>query len=386
MRYDLDPEDRLFREKVCDWLADNCPRDKRPTDGPESLAIDKAWQRKLYEAGWAGIAWPKEYGGLGLSLVQQMIWLEEYARFGAPEPRNLFVGLSHAGPTLIACGSEEQKQYHLPRILMGETVWCQGFSEPGAGSDLAGLRTRAVIDGDDLVVNGSKIWTSFAHHADWQELLVRTGSHPEKHHGITWVICDMKLPGIEIRPILDVVGSHHLNQVFYDDVRIPLRNVVGEVGGGWKVAMATLGFERGTGIVHYQVGLARGVERLIEQARRGPVGQRLIDDGEIAEKLSALRAEVAALRAMTYMNISRAQRGRGAGADLTMAALYHSELEKRFARLEFDLAGGSRLELSRSEGNAAYRYLTSFPWTIFGGTAQIRRNIIGERLLGLPRF
>jgi alkylation response protein AidB-like acyl-CoA dehydrogenase len=375
------PEERSFREKARQWLRENVPKEERPASGPESLAFDRAWQRRQFDAGWAGIAWPKEYGGLGLSLDLQMVWLEEHACLGLPDADNLYIGLNHGGPTIILLGTAEQKSYFLPRILSGEDVWCQGFSEPGAGSDLAGIRTKGVVEGDHLVINGSKIWTSFAQYADWQELLIRTDPNSQKHRGLTWVICDMKLPGVEIRPIRDVLGRHHLNQVFYDNVRIPISNVVGKIGDGWNVAMATLGFERGTGLVHYQVGLARAVDRLIEklwQSSESP-------DGELAARLASLRAEVAALRAMTYLNISRAIRGQGAGAEVTLAALYHSELEQRAARLGFDLAREHGLELRQADHDPAYRYLSSFPWTIFGGTSQIRRNIIGERLLGLAR-
>src|SRR5579875_882482 len=224
----------------------------------------------MYDAGWAGIAWPKAYGGRGATLMEQLIWFEEYARADAPDLSTLFVGLNHDGPTLMACGTEAQKAYHLPRILRGEVVWCQGFSEPNAGSDLAALQTRAVIDGDHLVVTGQKIWTSFGHVAEFQELLVRTDPEAPKHKGITWVICEMNRPGIEIRPIKTLAGNSDFCEVFYDGVRIPLANVVGRLNDGWRVAMATLSFERGTAFVPEQVRLARRVEELAELARTVP--------------------------------------------------------------------------------------------------------------------
>jgi alkylation response protein AidB-like acyl-CoA dehydrogenase len=386
MEFEFSQEDKVFREEVRDWLSAHIPREKRPPEGPQATDFDKAWQRVQYDGGWAGLDWPVEYGGRGLPLIQQMIWMEEYARSNAPAVGNLYVGLNHGGPTLIACGTEAQKTFHLQRILTGESVWCQGFSEPGAGSDLAGLRTKAVVDGNHLVVTGSKIWTSYAQYADYQELLVRTGQGDKKHDGITWVICDMKAPGITIRPIIDFAGHHHLNQVFYDEVRLPLANVVGKIDGGWKVAMSTLGFERGTGMVCLQLAMARCVEDLIVHAREtsGPAGRPLIRDEEIAARLATLRAEVSALRAMTYMNISRHQRG-GAGLEGTMTALYHAELEKRVARAALDIGAADSLELHPAASDWPHAYLLSFPMTIAGGTSEIRRNIIGERVLGLPR-
>src|SRR5262249_34622850 len=236
MNLTLTDNERAFREEVRDWLHQHKPREKRPRTGEEMRAYDVAWQRAQWDGGWAGINWPREYGGRGLSLLEQVIWHEEYARADAPYIGCCFVGVNHGGPTLIMRGTEGQKRFHLPRILTGDAVWCQGFSEPGAGSDLASLKTRAVIDGDHLVVNGQKIWTSFAHVADYQELLVRTDSSGAKQHGITWVVCDMHTPGIDVRPIETMAGDFHFCEVFYTDVRIPLANIVGEVNQGWSVA------------------------------------------------------------------------------------------------------------------------------------------------------
>ena len=265
-----------FREEVRTWLNENAPKEKRPHDGQAMREFDLAWQRTQYEGGWAGIAWPKEFGGRGLSLFQQLIWYEEYSRSPAPYMGSMFVALSHAGPTLINRGSVAQNSVHLPKILKGEAIWCQGFSEPNAGSDLASLKTAAVIDGDHLVVNGTKIWTTFGHIADYQELLVRTDMGALKHRGISWVICDMKAPGVTVRPIKAMSGPDHFSQVFYDDVRIPLDQVVGEVNEGWKVAMTTLGFERGTATISHQIHLSATVEALVELARTldAPDGRR----------------------------------------------------------------------------------------------------------------
>jgi alkylation response protein AidB-like acyl-CoA dehydrogenase len=322
-----------------------------------------------------------EYGGRGLSIVQQVIWLEEYARAGAPWIGANFVGINHGGPTLIMNASEAQKNYHVPRILAGESIWCQGFSEPGAGSDLAGIKTRAHIEGDELVINGSKIWTSFAHVADWQELVLRTEEGSVRHRGLSWVICDMRVPGIEIRTIKKISGMVEFCQVFYDDVRIPLENVVGGLGNGWKVAMSTLSFERGTGFIADQVKQSHEIEDLIARARASGA----IKDDRIAEQLAQLRAEVAALRAMTYRNISEVVRTGQPGPEASVIRLYGSELGQRLERLAILLAGPEILDFRYGDDNLVQDYLRGFAGTIAGGTAQIQRDIIGERLLGLPK-
>lgn len=384
MDLDFTAEQEQFREEVRTWLAEHKPTEQRPHSGNEMRDYDLAWQRTQYDAGWAGINWPVEFGGRGLSLQEQLIWFEEYGRAGLPSMDSCFVGLHHAGPTLISRATEAQKSTHLASILRGEEIWCQGFSEPGAGSDLASLRTKARIEGDELVVNGQKIWTSHAHLADYQELLVRTSSEgPSKHHGITWVICDMRSPGIEVRPIETIDGAHHFCEVFYDDVRIPLANVVGEVGQGWQVAMSTLSFERGTAFTAGQVRLATTVDELIELARKFG----LLDDDELQRRLATARAEVAALRAMTYVGVSRNERAATPGPEGSIVKLYFSELEKTVARLAMDLLGTHSLELisqTKSDGWTG-RFLEAFSMTIGGGTSEIQRNIIGDRVLGLPR-
>ena len=355
--------------------------------------FDLAWQQTLYAGGWAGINWPAEYGGRGLNDIQQMIWYEEFARADPPFTLNnscTFVGNNHGGPTLIVSGTEDQKSFHLPKILRGESVWCQGFSEPGAGSDLASLSCKAVVDGDELVVNGQKIWTSYAHVADYQELLVRTDPTAAKHKGISWVICDMNTPGIEIREITTMSHVNDFCEVFYDDVRIPLTNVVGAINDGWRVTMTTLGFERGTGFMADQVELAAVVERLVEEARvrTGPDGRRpAIEDDEIARRLSVMRAEVAALRAMTVAGISRTQRTGVPGPEGSMTRLFHGELHQRVYQLALEIIGPDALRLTPVDGEGSWTgpYLQSFAYTIGGGTSDIQRNIVGERVLGLPR-
>jgi alkylation response protein AidB-like acyl-CoA dehydrogenase len=383
--------DHEFRAKVRDWLSANVPTGPRPgitRAGTEQAAFMRAWQRKLYDGGWAGISWPKEYGGQGLSVVQQVIWYEEYARANAPDVSCLFVGLNHGGPTLINFGTEAQKQKHLKRILSGEDIWCQGFSEPGAGSDLASLRTRGEIDGDHLVVNGQKIWTSFAQVADYQELLVRTDPQSSRHAGITWVICDMKAPGITVRPIESIDREHHNCEVFYDNVRIPLSNVVGQVNDGWKVAMGTLSFERGTAFMELQLRAAVVLEKLIRLAGEpGGDGTRPIDNAAIRTRLGRLRGHSAALRAMTYMGASRNERQAVPGPEGTYIALMLAELKQSTYQLAVEILGPKGLEQPTDMRTAdwIHGYLYNFQASVGGGTTEIRRNIIGERILGLPR-
>lgn len=382
------PDDTDFRHSAREWLDANVPREKRPHDGWEQREFDLTWQKRQYEAGWAGISWPTEYGGKGLPLVRQAIWHEEYARAGAPQIGAMFIGLSHAGPTLIVKGSEEHKQRYLPAILKGEEVWCQGFSEPGAGSDLASLTTSGRIEDDHLVVNGSKIWTTYGPVADLQELLIRTSSEKPRHKGLSWVICDLRSEGVSIRPIKAMSGYTHFCQIHYDDVRIPIENVVGDIDGGWSVAMATLGFERGTGTIGHQMELSRWMDQLVRMARElpGPCGEeRAIDNGEVAGQLARLKADVAALQAMTSMAIARNMRQEVPGAEGNLVALQFGELVRRVHGFAFELAGNEAFERDGPWGDWPYEYLDGFKWGIGGGTLEIRRNTIGERLLGLPK-
>ena len=393
MKFEITPEEKVFREEVRDWLRTHVPKEGRPSEGDghgkAMREYDLAWQRTQFEGGWAGVSWPQEYGGRGLSLIEQLIWYEEYALAKAPRVGVCFVGLNHGGPTLIVKGTEAQKNFHLPKILKGEVVWCQGFSEPGAGSDLASLRTSAVIDGDHLVVNGSKIWTSYAQVADWQELLVRTDATGKKQEGITWVICDMNSPGIERRRILTMTGPDdaHFCQVFYNDVRIPLSNVVGQVNDGWNVANATLGFERGTAFIAEQIHFAEVIEHMIDLARKRPGRDgtgRMIDEGDIHARLAMCRAEFSAMRSMAYNTISRLARGAQPGPEGSLVRLFFSEAMQRVRRLGVEILGAEGLELSEDEG-LTRSYLRSFSATIAAGSSDVQRNIVGERILGLPR-
>ncbi|MBC2864965.1 acyl-CoA dehydrogenase family protein [Streptomyces mexicanus] len=382
------PEDESFRDQARTWLEENRPREARPDDPVVARPFDTAWQRRQFEAGWAGINWPSDYGGRNLSLMQQLIWYEEYARSGAPTVGVCFVGLAHAGPTLITRGTEQQKAEYLPKILRGDIVWCQGFSEPDSGSDLASLRTRAVVDGDHLVVNGQKIWTSYAQAADVQELLVRTDPDAPKHKGITWVINDMRNPGMDIRPIRNLNGVQDYSEVFYDNVRIPLSNVVGEINDGWSVAMSTLSFERGTAFMADIVELGRTVEELVETARETPSwdgkGTAWSDD-HLRVELCRLRAEVASLRALNYATVSRVAREGKPGAEASIVRLYYGLLTQRVFHLAAQVVGPGRAEKAGNAAKWSRGYLNSFRAVIAAGTKDIQRTIIGERVLGLPK-
>jgi alkylation response protein AidB-like acyl-CoA dehydrogenase len=383
-------EDLSFRARARKWLAGNVPTTARPPHGPESAQFDRDWQRKLFDHGWAGVAWPKDFGGLGLSGLQQVIWFEELARARAPHHISTFyIGLMHAGPTLIARGTEAQKAFHLPRILGGEAIWCQGFSEPNAGSDLAALKTRGRIDGDHIVVSGAKMWTTDAQHADYQELLIRTGEDGLRHKGLTWLIADMHAPGIDIRPIRTMLGDEHVNMVFYDDVRIPISNVVGEVGGGWSTAMATLSFERGLGFIGDQLELYERVCRAIDLAAKTRIeDDRLaIEDDGIAQRLAAIKADCIAIRAMTLADIAETDRTGEPGPKGSMMKLLVTATHKALSEVVGDILGWSFMEFGgdRTVHPWTYDYLWSWVFTISGGTSEIQREITADRVLGLPR-
>ena len=378
-------EDKEFRQRARAWLHDNVPTDARPA-GHAAAAFDADWQRRQFEGGWAGVNWPEEHGGLGLSRLQQMIWYEESDRANAPGFGAMLIALTHAGPTLIAKGTEEQKSFHLRRILSGESVWCQGFSEPGAGSDLAALRTRAVVDGDDLVVSGSKIWTSWAGIANFQELLVRTDPTAKRHKGLTWVVCDMRSPGIDVQPIKSMPGEGVLNTVFYDDVRIPLSNVVGGIDNGWSVALSTLAFERGTTFLRDLVGLYAKVERVIHLASQQRTSDGSASISDIDRRLARVKTEAIALRSLAASVVSGREDG-GASPKGSVVKILATGLNTEVNNLVMDILGPRALEYSGLHSSNAwtYDYLWGKALTIAGGTTEIQREIIADRVLGLPR-
>jgi alkylation response protein AidB-like acyl-CoA dehydrogenase len=382
--------DQAFRQRARAWLATHVPKTPRPATGPAAAQFDRDWERCLFDHGWAGVAWPRQYGGLGLSGLQQLIWYEELARACAPHHINTtYVGLMHAGPTLIALGTEAQKSFHLPRILSGEHLWCQGFSEPNAGSDLASLKTRGVVEDDAIVVSGAKMWTTDAQWADYQELLVRTDPDAQRHRGLTWMICDMRSPGITVQPIRTMMNDEHVNMVFYDQVRVPRANVVGEIGGGWSTALSTLSFERGIGFMGDQLELYQRVARVIELAARIRLenGKLALEDDAIATRLAAIKADAMALRAMTLGNIAAMEYTRDPKPKSSLLKLMVTKTHKALTELVGELLGWEFMEFDgdRTRYPWTYEYLWSWVFSIAGGTTEIQREITADRLLGLPR-
>ena len=385
----------VFRDELRDWLSAVLPTLGDPPDSDDWTARrewDTGWQLMLYDAGYAGINWPSEFGGRGSTPTEHLIFLEETTRMGAPYVGMNFVGQLHAGPTLIIEATPAQQAFHLPAILKGEQVWCQGFSEPNAGSDLASLSARAIRDGDCYVVTGQKIWTSFGHVADYCELLVRTDPDAPKHRGITWLICPMDLPGIEVRPIATVAGSSEFCEVFFDEVRIPVENRVGDENDGWRVAMVTFSFERGTAFISELLGTMAQLSEMAELARRVPRnGATAWEDVEVRREVGRLQAEYDALWALTKRVVSQAQRTGMPGPGGSVFKLYYADVKKRMADLAHRMLGRESLVFAETVGDeqtggdmvASRLYVLSL--SIAAGTSEIQRNIIGERILGLPK-
>lgn len=386
--------EEAFRADLRAWLADTVPAvgPAPPSHDLEGRrTYDTGWQAMLFDAGYAGIDWPTAYGGRGASPVETLIFHEECARARAPYVGVNFVGCLHAGPTLIAEGSEAQQARYLPGILRGEELWCQGFSEPQAGSDLASLRTRAERDGDVYVVNGSKIWTSFGEISDQMELLVRTDPDASKHKGITWLVCPMDTPGIEVRPLLAANGSVEFDEVFFDDVRVPVANRVGAENGGWRVAMVTFSFERGSAFVSEMIEVARETAALAELARKVTRrGGTAWDDASLRRDIGRLAAELDALWALVKRNVSEAARTNAPpGVGGSVLKLAFTELNQRLGELTLAVLGRAGASATDIDGlplaELTERSVRSLALTIAAGTSQIQRNIVAERILGMPR-
>ncbi|MFD5900094.1 acyl-CoA dehydrogenase [Streptomyces microflavus] len=371
-----------FRRRLREWLAavlPGLPPKPSPDDWPARRAYDTAWQRMLYDAGYAGLHWPQDAGGRGATPTQHLIFLEETEKAGAPYVGANFVGLLHAGPTVAAEGTAEQRARWLPPVLRGDEIWCQGFSELDAGSDLAALRTRAVRDGDDYVVSGSKIWTSHAEVADWCELLVRTDPGAPKHRGISWLAMPMDAPGITVRPLRTLAGSTEFAEVFLDEVRVPVRNRVGAENDGWRVTMVTLSFERGTAFVGEVVACRRTLDALAAEARRNGKW----DDAVVRRRLGRLNAEFRALWRLTQWNVAESERTGGVpGIGGSVFKLRYSQTRQELYEAAAEVLGADAFDLDREW---ALDRLSSLSYTIAAGTSQIQRNIVAERILGLPK-
>ncbi|MFE9450691.1 acyl-CoA dehydrogenase family protein [Streptomyces sp. NPDC006739] len=369
------PEEEEFRARLREWLAEvlpTLPPKPSPDDWPARRAYDLGWQRMLYDAGYADVHWDA-------SPTVRLIFLEETEKAGAPYVGANFVGLLHAGPTVAAEGTEGQRARWLPPILRGEEVWCQGFSEPDAGSDLAALRTRAWRDGDHYVVSGSKIWTSHAEVADWCELLVRTDSSAPKHRGISWLALPMDAPGVTVRPLRTLAGSAEFAEVFLDEVRVPVANRVGAENDGWRVTMVTLSFERGTAFVGEVVACRRVLGEVARTAR----DNGRWDEPEVRRRLGRLNAEFRALWRLTQWNVSAAETAGGVpGVGGSVFKLRYSHARQELYDAAADVLGPDSLDLGRPWMSDR---LSSLSYTIAAGTSQIQRNIVAERILGLPK-
>jgi alkylation response protein AidB-like acyl-CoA dehydrogenase len=393
MDLNLSPEEIQFRDELRHWLAANAPKDwdERREESMESrFEYLQRWQLKLYEGGWAGISWPKEYGGRGASLMEQVIFWQEMAQAQAPPLANV-LGLGIIGPTIIAFGTEAQKKRFLAKILSAEEIWCQGFSEPDAGSDLANVRCEAKLDGDHYIVNGQKVWNSYGWAADWCELVVRTDPDVPKHKGLTVLLVDMKSPGVEVRPLRQMTGETEFNELFFHDLRVPVANVVGKVNEGWGVAMGTLMHERGTFGAGLQITYRRNMERLIELARTTHRNGRLAaEDPVIRQKLAQCYAEIEIMRCNQMRAFSRISSTGVPGPEGSIQKIFWSELNQRFQQIAQELLGPyGQLEAGDDHaidnGTWAYGYLRSRGNTIEAGTSEIQRNIIGHFVLGLPK-
>jgi alkylation response protein AidB-like acyl-CoA dehydrogenase len=380
------PDEAAFRAELRSWLASELPADwgdREPHVGRWNFDEARRWTRALFDAGYAGLTWPKDYGGRGLPPTYQGIYLEETARIDAPDHVGV-IGLGMAGPTIIAHGTPEQKEAHLRGILSGDTIFCQGFSEPGSGSDLASVRTRAVREGDEFVVNGQKVWSSYAHVADYCILLTRSEEGSQKHRGLTYLLVDMHSDGVDVRPLRQITGDPEFNEVFFTDVRVPVSNVVGEIGSGWGVAMTTLLHERGTLGFALTARLEALFRRLVTTAQKtGAAGDPLIRD-----RIADLYVDLQGLRFTNYRSLAALMRTGVPGPEGSVAKLHWSEANQRLTSLARELLGTEGQldgEGGFWGGYWQYQQLRSRGNTIEAGTSEILRNIVAERVLGLPR-
>ena len=395
MDFRYTPEQETFRSDLRGWLAANLSpdlcvddaKDERITPDKETFDLRRAWQRTMYDAGWVGTAWPQEYGGRGATLLEQVIFEEEYTRARAPVlPGNS--GISLCGPTLMQWGTPAQKERFLQRTLSGETIWCQGYSEPGAGSDLASLQTKAADMGDHFIVNGQKVWTSGAQYADWIFMLVRTDPDAPKHKGISYILVDKSTPGITVRPLVLLTGHAHFNEVFFEDVKVPKENLVGEKNEGWKVTVTTLAYERaGAGVSNHD----DQIMRLVALAKDVPIdGRPAWEQAWVRQKLVQLKTDSESLKYTRMRGITRMLKGQPPGPEGSMLKLCGSELGVRIATFATELLGAHTMvnEPSESVPDAPRwfnRMLSARQYTISAGTSEIQRNIMGERVLGLPK-
>ncbi len=398
MDFKYSAEAEAFRHEFRTWLEANMP--KRNTDGDDEPGSDfvrtneddwqfsLAWHRKMNSGGWVGVNWPKAYGGRGATLEEMVVYNEELIRAHAPGIVN-GLGIMLVGPTLIHWGTEEQKKRFVPKILSADEIWCQGYSEPGSGSDVASLKTRAVEDGDYFVINGQKVWTSGADRADWCILLTRTDPDAPKHKGISYLLVDMHSPGVTVRPLVQMTGDRGFNEVFFEDVRVPKKNLVGEKNQGWQVAVTTLMFERTSiAAMRDMMGSVRHLTRLAQSVRRN--GGTAWDDSGVRQRIAGFACEAQALRYSNLRQLTRRLKGLPPGPEGSAGKLVASDLNLRISKFAMELLGPySQFEhgaaMAVDGGRWSYRMLSARALTIAGGTSEIQHNIIGERVLGLPK-
>ncbi|MCU1429881.1 MAG: acyl-CoA dehydrogenase [Actinomycetia bacterium] len=386
------PSEAAFRDEVRGWFSEHLVGDFAALGGRGGPADEEGWdvriewERLLGADRWVGMSWPAEYGGRALDYAQQVIFNEEYARANAPG-RISFFGEGLFAPTLIQFGTDEQKRRFLPKIQSVEELWCQGFSEPNAGSDLANVQTRAVLDGDEWVINGQKVWTTLAHRADWCFVVTRTDPESKSHHGLSYLLVPMHQPGIEVRPLRQMTGSAEFNEVFFTDARTARENVLGPVGEGWKVAMATLGFERGTAFLSQQLGFQRELTDLIEVAQKNGATA----DPVVRDKLAGHYAGVQIMKYNGMRMLTNLLHTGVLGPESSIGKLYWTNWHRSLGETAMDVLGTDAL-LVEHEGDGDYHlddlhqtFMASRAETIYAGSSEIQRNIIGERVLGLPR-
>jgi alkylation response protein AidB-like acyl-CoA dehydrogenase len=373
------PEEAAFRAELRTWLDDNLPEERRGWRGGEQRfgdAFGREWSRKLYDGGYGGLTWPTEYGGAGAPYSFQAIFYEEMARAQAPSHVGV-IGLGMAGPTIMAHGTEAQKQAHLSKILSAEEIWCQGFSEPDAGSDLAAARTRAERRGDVYIVNGQKVWSSFAHIADFCILVTLSDPDAPRYQNLTYLIVDMHSPGVEVRPLRQITGEAEFNEIFFNDVEVPVSNRLGDEGQGWQVAMTTLLHERGTLGFALTAALEASVNKLLDVAR-----ERVNGDEGMRERVATEWIELQALRYTNYRSLGTLQRTGIPGPEGSAIKLRWSEQNQRLTKLGRELLGADGI---LDDGWWHHQQLRSRGNTIEAGTSEVLRNIVSERVLGLPK-
>jgi len=393
--FTLTPDQEALRKRVRAWLTTNIPDDWKKfglseVPRPEAYEFLRKWQKTLHDAGFIGLTWPKESGGQGLTFVEEMILQEEMALQKAPPVLNI-LGVGMAGPTIIAYGTDEQKKRYPAKILSCDEIWCQGYSEPNSGSDLASLQTRAVKDGEHWVINGQKVWTSLAHIADWMMLLARTDPAAPRHKGITYFLLDMKSPGVTVKPLTQITGDAEFNEVFFDNVRVHERQILGGVNNGWAVGLTTLMYERlalGFGL---QVRLRITLESLVDMAKRMEKhGRGVTKDPVMRQKLAALWIDTEALKYTGARAVTKLLRGELPGPEASTGKMSWVDTHQRLQELAMEIQGPYAMlargaDVAVDSGVWQYSFLRSRANSIEGGTTEIQKNIIGERVLGLPK-